>query len=297
MTERPSRAGWVAPSEWRAPGPLRDQIAAGEFASERVREWRASMKEILGDLHTVQLGRSVVERLAEIIRANPALQQPNTFFELLLRWYAISTLVTVERDVQVGRKVISLLRLLEEIARNPGELTRTKFRRLHTGSGEPSTADSRADIGGFMDAKMIEDFFDQYGPGEDLDVAGILADVAVLKSAAEPIVVLRNTAYAHRSARGPALSSITLGELHAFVDVIAELVQKYHGLLFFSSVLSTTPIDLTDFANIFRFAWIEGAERNTSVPYAATPEVLLAMFDALPEHERAAVRASIQVRP
>ena len=217
--------------------------------------------------------------------------------ELLLRWYAISTLVTVERDVQVGRKVISFLRLLEEIARNPSELTRTKFRRLHTGSGERNTADSVTDVGSFMDAKMIEDFFDQYGPGEELDVARILADVAELKRAAEPIAALRNTAYAHRSARGPALSSITLGELHAFVDVIADLVQKYHGLLFFSSMLITVPIDQTDFANIFRFAWIEGEARNTSVPYAASTDVVLALFDALPADERAAVRASIQVRP
>lgn len=280
------RAGWVEPSAWRAPGELRDRITAGEFASDRVRNWRASMELILGDLYTVQLGRSVVERLASIIRGNTALQVPNTFFELQLRWYAISTLVTIERDVQGGRKVVSLLRLLEDIARHPEELTRAKFRRLHTGSGERVSGDPGNDLGAFMDGGMVESRYEEFG-GEALDVARIHVDVAELKAAAAPIVALRNTLYAHRSADGPALSSITLGDLHAFVDVLDRVIQKYHALLFFTSMMSTTPIDVTDWDEIFRFAWIPTAERNVTVPYVATPALVLKLFEALTPGERA----------
>lgn len=246
------------------------------------------MELILGDLQTVQLGRAVVERLAEIIRSNPALQHPNTFFELQLRWYAISTLVTIERDVQSGRKVVSLLRLLEEIARHPEELTRAKFRRLHTGSGERVTADPGTDLGGFMDARMVESRYDEFG-AEMLDLARLHADVAELKAAAAPIVALRNTAYAHRSAAGPALSSITLGELHEFVDVLDRIIQKYHGLLFFTSMMGTTPIDLTDWDEIFHFAWVPTGERNVTVPHVASPALVLKVFEALTPSERADV--------
>ena len=276
-----------------APGQLRDRIEAGEFASERVSAWRTAMEQIMGDLQTLQLGRSVIARLAEVVRANPLLQTPNTFLEMILRWYAVSTLVTIERDVQDGRKVVSLYRLLDEIARYPSELTREKFRLLYTGSTQRGGGDPRRDVGAFVDARMIDGTYDGFGRGDALDVAVVRGDIAELDAAAKPIVKLRNTAYAHRAAAGPALDSLTLGELHAFVDVVDRLVMKYHNLLFFVSLLQTTPVDNTGWESIFRFPWIATGERNEVVPRVPSPQLVLTLFKALPPAEQAAVRAAL----
>jgi hypothetical protein len=249
-------AGWLEPAPWTT-GELRERIEAGEFASPTVHRWRDQLTRIKDDLTDILASRSVIDKLREIVARNPRLQISNFFMERILRWYGTSTLVLVHRELDRRRDTVSLLRLLEDIQRNPGELNRLSVGR------------------------------------DTLDVDLVQAEIDELVTAAEEVQALRHTQYAHRAATGPALDSITLGTIHALVDVEEKLVEKYYNVLFYVSCLGLTPVDHTDWHEILTFPWIMPPERDTSVPHAATPAVILKLFEALRPEDRELVRKAL----
>jgi len=299
MTDRPPPeprtpgAAWLAPGPTRA-GELRQQIEAGAFGSPRVQQWRTQLRRIKDDLIDVLASRSVIEQLRTVVAANPRLQVPNFFLERILRWYATSTLVLVYRDVDKAKNTVGLRRLLDEIRRHPGELTRVAYRQLHSGRADvPRQPHDPALLGEWLQADMLEKSYNRLGAGGDrLDVALIQTEIDELVSAAEEVEKLRHLVYAHRAAAGPALDTISLGTIHALVDVEERLVKKYISVLLYESMIQLTPVDHTDWHEILTFPWIM-PERDTSVPYAATPAVVLKLVAALRPDERELVRTAL----
>src|ERR1700681_276562 len=267
----------VAGPAWSIDGAFRDRIRAGEFASPRVRTWRDQIQRISDDLVDLQASRSVIDRLRSVVEANPRLQSYNLFLERIFRWYATSTLVLAHRDVQDQRNVVSLIRLLEDIARNTGELTRERYRKLHTGSNIAAVPMGTPEsLGAYGMGKLLELSYDKLAGlnRNALDVDAINADVAALVAAATDVEAARHTVYAHRAATGPAVASISLGTIHDFVDLLDTVVNKYRGLLLYQPYFQGhTPVDQTNWTEILTFPWILPRESDTSVPYAATPAV------------------------
>jgi len=291
-------ARWRAPADFREGGELRNRIRSGEFATDVVRRWRADIESIAGDTSDLLLSQSVIEGLRDIVARNPDLQVPNLLMERILRWYATSTLVLAHRDVDRGRRVVSLLRLLEDIERNASELSRAAYRRMHTGNDEiPAAApDALGDDPERDDVIFfIEKAYDRLaGPdGQSLDRTVLRAEIAELDQAAEEVVKMRNTVLAHRSREGPALNAITVGTIHAYVDAVRKLVEKYLTVLLHES-RRLMPVDQTNWKTILMFPWIKSdRERSFVVPYAATPDVVTKLFEALRPDERQAVRRAL----
>jgi hypothetical protein len=279
----------VAGPAWSTDGPFRDQIRAGEFASPQVRTWRDQIHRISDDLVDLQASRSVIDRLRSVVQANPRLQSYNLLLERIFRWYATSTLVLAHRDVQDQRDVVSLVRLLEAIARNAGELTRDRYRKLHTGSTIAAVAAGYESLGAYAAGKVLELSYDKLaGPNRNtLNVDAINADVAALVAAATDVEAARHTVYAHRAAAGASVASISLGTIHDFVDLLDTVVNKYRGLLLYEPYFQGhTPVDQTNWTEILTFPWILPRESDSSVPYAATPAVARTLLRALPDDER-----------
>ena len=145
--------------------------------------------------------------------------------------------------------------------------------------------------------KALEKSYDEIAGGRNmLDVAAITADADALVEAAVDVEKVRHTVYAHRSAAGPALDTIGLETIHRLVDLLDELVNKYRGVLLYEPYMDGhTPQDQTNWVEILTFPWIE-RERNTSVPHAASPDVITKLFDALRPNERAALLLELQRR-
>jgi hypothetical protein len=205
-------AEFVSGPAWSTDGSFRDRICAGEFATPQVRIWRDQIQRISDDLVDLQASRSVIDRLRSVVEANPRLQSYNLLLERIFRWYATSTLVLAHRDVQDQRNVVSLVRLLEEIARNAGELTRERYRKLHTGSTIAAVATGYESLGAYGMGKVLELSYDKLaGPNRNtLDVDAINGDVVALNAAATDVDAARQTVYAHRAAAGPAVASTHL---------------------------------------------------------------------------------------
>jgi hypothetical protein len=140
---------------------------------------------------------------------------------------------------------------------------------------------------------MLEKSYNRLGAGGDrLDAALIQAELDELVTAAGEVEKIRHSVYAHRAAAGPALDTISLGTIHALVDVEERLVKKYISVLLYESMIQLTPVDHTDWHEILTFPWIM-PERDTSVPYAATPAVVLKLVAALRPDERELVRTAL----
>lgn len=294
----------VGPARWRAPtdfrdggGELRNRIRSGEFATTVVRRWRADIETIAADTSDLLLSQSVIEGLRDIVARNPDLQVPNLLMERILRWYATSTLVLAHRDVDRGRRVVSLLRLLEDIERNAGELSRVAYRRMHTGNDQipEPTPDALGDDPERDDVLFfVEKAYDRLaGPdGQSFDRAMLCSEIVELTRAAEEVAKMRNSVFAHRSREGSPLNAITVGTIHAYVDVVRKLVEKYLSVLLHES-RRLMPVDQTNWQTILMFPWVKSdrsSDRSPVVPYAATPEVVTRLFEALRPDERQAVR-------
>ena len=146
-----------------------------------------------------------------------------------------------------------------------------------------------------MSLRSLEKAYDEIsGGGDGLDAAIVDREIDELVTAASEVEKVRHTVYAHRAAAGPALDAIGLGTIHALIDVEERLAKKYISVLFFESTIQLTPIDLTDWERVLTFAWsAQRGARNTSVPYAATPELVSTLFRALNSEERKVVRKSM----
>jgi hypothetical protein len=280
----------IAGPAWATHGPFMDRILAGDFTTPMVRDWRTQIERISEDLSDLQARRTVINRLQRAIAENPRLQPWNFLLDCIFRWYATSTLVLVYRDVDRTKYTVGLRRLLDDIARHPDELTRERFRRMHTGSdvvAQP-TSDPES-LASFIMGRDLEAYYTEIADasGRALDVSAINADVDALVIAAESVEKVRHTVYAHRAAAGPALATINLTEIHALVDLLDRLVNKYRKVLLYQPLMNGhTPVDQTNWPEVLTFPWILPRERDTSVPYAATPELVRTLLKALPDDER-----------
>jgi hypothetical protein len=284
----------VAGPPWARLGdPFSDRVRAGEFGTPAIRDWRTAIERISADLSDLQARRTVPERLQRAIAENPRLQPWNFMLDSIFRFYATSTLVLVYRDIDRTKNTVGLRRLLDDIARHPGELTRELFRKLHTGSDliAHGTADPDS-IASSMMGRDLENVYTEFADasGNVLDVAAVNTDIDALVKAAEKVEAVRHTVYAHRAAAGPKLASIDLSEIHALLDLLDRLVNKYRMLLLYQPLMDGhTPVDQTNWPEILTFPWVVPRERDTSVPYAAKPELVRRLLQALPANERRAL--------
>jgi hypothetical protein len=279
-----SVAETIGPAPWSEPGPLLDKMRAGEFATATVKRWRKELNRIRWDLSDILMSRQVIGRLREIVAANERLQVWNLLHDRMVRWYGMSTLVLMAREVDTGRRTVSLRRLLDDIQRHPDELKLTQFRRLHTGSEQPvpPSEDPLETHSAHFEGELLKKAYAKIASpnGETLEVSIIVAEIAELTTVADKVQQMRHTEYAHRATTGPAFATIELQTIHDFIDVAERLVKKYISVLFYESA-ELDPVDQTNWSEILTFPWILPRERDTSIPYAATPELVEKLFSAL----------------
>src|SRR5437588_1873010 len=86
--------------------------------------WVSRLDRIVQQVYSAHLYRHLWRELADITQAVdlPA----SVFFDALGVWYATTQTASIRRQLDRRRGVVSLMRLLEDIARNPGVMTRER---------------------------------------------------------------------------------------------------------------------------------------------------------------------------
>lgn len=96
--------------------------ASGDEIYER---WVSTFERIENQTYTLFLYRDYWRGLGEITQANGNLP-PSGIFDAFGVWYATTQATTMRRQVDTRRGTISFWRLLDDIARHPGVMTRER---------------------------------------------------------------------------------------------------------------------------------------------------------------------------
>lgn len=213
-----------------------------------IRRWKRWLKTINNDIVSLNHQRHIFREIAESFRTKLALQTDATVWNWLAGNYATTTAVGVRRQIDRRKDVISLERLLTEIAENPAVLTRSWFERQYV-RGKPPL--QRASY-----QKMAERDFQRFAgrSAKQISARMVVADRAKLRKTAARLRHYVNKRVAHRARsgyRGPA----TFADLNAAVDELASLLQKYSLLLNQAGMISVEPVIQGDWEAVLRVPW------------------------------------------
>jgi hypothetical protein len=171
----------------------------------------------------------------------------SSIFDAFAVWYATTQAVAVRRQLDRHRRVISLRRLLDEIATHPHVASRARHvARWMEGDGDQFEAEAHNN-------------FDRFAGGRDrdqVDVALVLADIAELRAAGDVVERYTHDYVAHMAAE-PISQVPTFVELNAAIDQIGALAQKYASLLKAEMVWQLEPVIQYDWKAPFRKPWLQ----------------------------------------
>jgi HEPN superfamily AbiU2-like protein len=216
-----------------------------------VRRWKRWLEIIRNEIVEMSHKRRVFEVIAEAFETNPALQQNGgTVWLWLAENYASTAAVAVRRqaDRSRARPVVSLERLLTEIAANPGALTREWFVRQYV-RGRPAM--TREDF-----RERGERDFDGFAGRRAKRVSPrrIRSDRAKLRRAAARLRHYVNKRIAHRALRGYSRAA-TYGDLNGAIDELGRLLARYWLLLNQGGMVSVEPVIQEDWESALRVPW------------------------------------------
>lgn len=210
--------------------------------------------EVLGLHHSRRVWREV----RFMIETNPDVHRSGIAEHWLTQCYSVAQLSAVRRQVDRRKDVLSLWRLLDELARKPTMVTRSWF------AAELQSRPVSAPYVASLSAEF--DKFAGHG-GAILDRRTAEADRDRLWSVAEAAKLVVDQSVAHLTEVTGAMHSgtalITWGELDTAINTVGELYKKYYGLRYPGQVLGNLEPDLPPgWDRIFESAWKAGPDGN-----------------------------------
>lgn len=171
---------------------------------------------------------------------------PSIFFDALGVWYISAQGTAIRRQLDRRRGVISLVRLLEDIARNPDVATRERHLLAW---GDPEDELNR------NEANANFDKFSGSSNRDEIDAAKARADVQRLERVGDVVKGFVDETIAH-TAEERRRDVPTFDHLNEAIDEVAYLVGKYTSLLEAAMIAQYEPVIQADWKAPFRQAWL-----------------------------------------
>lgn len=212
---------------------------------ERYERWVERLDRITSEVYNAHLYRLLWRELGDIVRV--ADLPPSVIFDSWGVWYATTQSSSIRRQVDRGRGVVSLYRLLSEVAQHPRVVSRERHVALWTRDNRP----------GDFDAPANENY-DRFSDARERDVmnvAFVRTDIDSLAGVGTVIERYVDEAIAHTADR-TTQTVPTYDELNAAIDTVADLVSKYASLLKAEILPQFEPAIQYDWKAPFRQAWI-----------------------------------------
>ena len=204
----------------------------------------------------------------DIIRANPRIQKPSAFNRYLARTYLSHALAGLRRQIKPHKDSISFIRLLEDIADNPEQLSRSFYRSPRSHSDAPdicqreSEGTLRLAEAGITDSSQLQklinmDDFAKYADASGTHVCPQMAkdDRNSLKSAVEACEEYADKRIAHLDKDEPELVP-TFGELDECIKLLDKTYVKYHLLFYAEGMDTLMPTYQYDWKKVFLEPWL-----------------------------------------
>jgi len=218
----------------------------------RVQKWQRWLEDsIRNEVLSLHWHRLIYREVGEIVEANPDLP-PSTFFTFVGQTYLATQAVTVRRQAETKPQVISLGRLMKEMASDSGRLTR----RLYVSMYDEHIRD------------LADPDFDRLaGAGADhVPASRIEADLTALRQVTRTISdwVDRHVAHVDQT---PLQSFPTFNDLNVAIDAIGAAFNKCSGILKASSWATLEPVAQHNWLAVFHVPWVsEGQHRAPGAP-------------------------------
>jgi predicted Zn-dependent protease len=225
------------------------------MVDDRFNTWNKWIDVIRSEITRLSIDRNIFWEVQDIIKNNPKIQKPSSFYDFLRNTYAASALMGVRRQVKIDKDSISFAKLLREICDNPEILSRTRYFAHYKGSSVEEIAKR---LGTTVEKYRSQDF-DQFAvkAGDHVDPELIKLDLEKLKSKAQKCEKYADQRVAHFDKK--AISIIPrFTDLDSCIDYLEILIKKYY-LLFRASVLTRILPESQneyDWKAIFKEAWI-----------------------------------------
>ena len=186
---------------------------------QKFQKWGKWLETIRYEVTDLVRSKHIFWKLGDIVKNNPKIQKPNSFYKFAGDTYIAYSVMGVRRQIKYSRQSVSFVRLLEEIRKNPCVLSRENIEHF-----DPNIAQQDWNKLKFLGGKFEE-----------------FADKRI----------------AHYDKR--LIENVpSFGELDACIDFLAELTEKYWLLLKSADISNdwiSTPVE--DFwEEIFRQPWI-----------------------------------------
>lgn len=196
-----------------------------------------------------------------MIQANPALQVPSSFYDMMRATYIESMSVGVRRLVDWDRRSISFVRLMDDIADHPEVISRPRFvrspRRRAALSDDAGIRSRTLSARSFMRQRVLHPGFDRFAGvgGRHVRRSLINSHKRRLVRAHDRLRRFVNKHVAHTS-QHPMRRLPTFADLDACIDLLEELLIEYVELIEGKGLTDVLPVWQYDWKAPFRVAWL-----------------------------------------
>ena len=203
--------------------------------SPKLKKWRKWMETIHDEIRGLLRDTSMFWEIQAIIIENPRTQWPSVFSRYLGRIYLSYALSGLRRQMKPHKDSISFVGLLDEIAKNPEELS-SNYYCSHRSESE---APQQLDRVGLDYQQVIKAEFEQYADasGEHVYPQMVKDDLDKLKKAAKACEDFADKRIVHQDNRDPK-GDPTFDQLDNCIKLLDQTYVKYH-LLFYAEGMNT----------------------------------------------------------
>ena len=227
------------------------------------------MEIIEKEIYGLVVDANMFWEVQDIIRENPRIQKPSAFYRYLGRTYLSHALAGLRRQIKPQKDSISLVGLLEEIAKNPEELSRSYYRSLCSQPNEPDMnqveMEGREGLEevGITGTSQLKDLIqmDDFAPYADASGKHVCPqmvedDLKALKLAIEKHEEFADKRIAHWDKGEPDVIP-TFGELDDCINLLDKTYVKYHFLFYAESIDTLMPTYQYEWKKIFLVPWLK----------------------------------------
>ena len=217
------------------------------------------MEIIEKEIYGLVVDANMFWEVQAIIRENPRLQKPSTFYRYLGRTYLSHALSGLRRQIKPQKDSISFVGLLDDIAKNPEELSFKYYCSVRWSESEAqqlTKLDSARS--GFSYQKVIKSEFEKHADasGEHVCPQMVKDDLNALKSAVEQHEEFADKRIAHWDKGEPEVIP-TFGELDDCIKLLDKTYVKYHLLFYAESSNTLMPTYQYEWKKIFLEPWLK----------------------------------------
>ena len=237
--------------------------------SPKLKKWLNWMENIQSEIQKLLRDANMFWEVQGIIRENPHIQKPSAFYSYLGRTYLSHALVGLRRQIKPQKDSISFVGLLEDVAKNPKELSQSYYRSLCAYPDGPDMnqiemeGQKEPEEVGITSTSQLKDLIqmDDFAPyadasGEHICPQIVKDDLHALKSAVEKHEEFADKRIAHWDKGEPDVIP-TFGELDDCVKLLDKTYVKYHLLFYAESIDTLMPTYQYEWKKIFLEPWLK----------------------------------------